>query len=331
MDPKLLVDGWEYRQYEPFVPATTSKKWAQNLDPKVIWHDAAGVFGHESVLYNFATKETTKPVMLWLADPFTTSLEYEHQLDEHGVPDRFDAVRKYDGDGNVVKARKGYEVKLQTLPLNSISWGCRSSGGVSNYCGPLVLQVEDMAYSRDMGNLTEDELHFRGVALKEWGLAIMRFMDADWVPQPYINVGLPFPRSKGRKNGQRLKRKQLKRTNLGGANVLQHSIMPWPNDHGDCGAKNLGVICEIARHELNQRVPASEPAPPPVPQVRPKVDVIPSVAYTLNTDGQAAMTEVSMVRPQQRGQAAHHIELAERELGIAKKLLTPKPKKEKKK
>ena len=343
MTDKLRLDGWEYRQYQRFTPATTSKKWAQNLDPKCIWHHVAGMFGSPNVLYNFAVKETTKPVMLWLADPFTTSLEYDYELKRDGTPNRFDATRKFDENGKPIVVRKGYEVKLQTLPLNSISYGCRSSMGVSNFCGPLVLQVEDMGFSRDAGNLTEDELHFRGLAQRDMALAIMRYMDADWIPQPFINVGLPYPRSAGQKNGQRIKRSTLKKTNLGGANVLQHSVMPFPNDHGDAGAMNLGVICEIARHELNQKLPGEGAAG--TPSMHTQADLItakpaaPSPAATvpvghIKVDTSAGKytvpVEQTTVRPQQRGQAQHHIENAMRDLNIAQKLLTPK-KKEKKK
>ena len=329
MSDKRWFEDWEKRPYERFMPALCNKKWARDLDPIVIWHDAAGVFGNAQILYDFATKQTTKPVCLWYADPITTSLAYDYKDKQK----RFDAVRRTDSAGKPIVARKGYKVKLMTLPCDVISYGCRSSMGVSNFAGRLVIQIEDMMFSRDAGNLTEDEIYNRGLVQKSIGLGIMRFLDRDWVPRAYIAEGLPYPRSAGQKNGQRIKRGKLKKGQINNATVLQHSVMPWPNDHGDCGSKNLGKICEIARHELDQ--PSEEAAG--APSMHTQADLIssatapaaspPVVTVPVAVDpGKATYTVSASIRPQQQGQAKHHIENAARELSIASKLLTPKKK-----
>ena len=303
MANNLRIDGWEFRQYSRFLPALCNKKWAQNLDPKVIWHDAAGVFANKNVLYNFAVYETKKPVTLWYADPYTTSLAYN-------MVAKFDGVRQTDINGNPVIARKGYEVKLQTIDLNRIAWGCRSSMGVSNFCGEYVIQLEDLMYSRDAGNLTEDELYRRGLVQAEIAEAIMRLIDRDWIPIPYLNTGKPYPQSAGQANGQRISRKDLKTGNIGGANVLQHSVMPKPNDHGDCGNKDFATICAIARHELNQKLPEETDEVRAASATKIKVEI---KSFTPQVVGRAQAQVKS---------ATQLLETATKQLETANKLLT---------
>ena len=120
-----------------------------------------------------------------------------------------------------------------------------------------MLALEDMVWAGDCGMMTEDELYRRGLVIASMSTGIMRFLDTDFVPTPFHNVGKPWPASKGKYNGQRIKRKEyLDDVFLAGRDVLPHSVLPRPNSHGDVADLNLGVICEIARNELNQSTPA---------------------------------------------------------------------------
>ena len=242
-DDKLWLDGWEHEPYDKLKKVALVSKRHNDLSPIVIWHQMAGVFYQPETLTHFA-HNTSKPICLWYADTDTTSWEYE-------MLGKWDGIRKTDASGNPIRARKGYESKKQTLPYNRISWGCKSAGGRANFRGKLNIQIEDMGYSSDSPYMTEDELYRRGLVLKDIGIGIMRYTDEDWIPRAYVDVGLPYPKSYGKKGGQRIPIPEFM-TNMGGKTVLQHALIPR-NKHGDCGAMNFGKICEIARHELNQK------------------------------------------------------------------------------
>ena len=245
---KLWLEDWEKRQYQRF--RTAKMKWL-DLMPIITWHLAAGVFRQKQTLYDFACKQTKSPVAFWYADPITTSLRYD-------MKGRFDGIRKVSAAGKLMKIGTGYTAKVQTLPMDCISYGMRSGGGRCNFRNNF--QIEDLAYASDAGLFTEDELYNRGLILASMAEGIMRFYDMDWIPQPYLNVGLPYPQSAGKNNGQRIPMDEFM-TNMGGKNVLQHSIVSGGNTHGDCGALDFGTICEIARNELNQKTPAKKKAP----------------------------------------------------------------------
>ena len=253
MNDRLWLDGWEHRPYRNTKKVASVEKRYNDLSPIVIWHQTAGVFDSVNTLYSFANK-TSKPVCLWYADPDTTRWDYQ-------MFNKWDGVRRTDDSGNPIPSeyRKGYEVWLETLAINRISWGCKSVMGRANFRGKLNIQLEDMGYSSDAGNMTEDELYRRGLVLASIGRGIMRYTGEDWVPRAYVNKGLPYPKSYGKNSGQRIPIPEFM-SDMGGRNVLQHSLIP-KNKHGDCGAMDFGTICEIARNELNQKDPEAKPKP----------------------------------------------------------------------
>ena len=241
------LSDWEQRPYKRFMPAKCNR--FPNLKPKILYHGMEGVFYAKQTLYNFAVAETKLPVHFWYADEDTTRWQYESY--------KGSKRRVLGDDGKPVAVRAGYSCKLQTLPLDVIAWSARSCKGAVNYGGEIVLALEDMVWAGDCGMMTEDELYRRGLVIASMSTGIMRFLDTDFVPTPFHNVGKPWPASKGKYNGQRIKRKEyLDDVFLAGRDVLPHSVLPRPNSHGDVADLNLGVICEIARNELNQSTPA---------------------------------------------------------------------------
>ena len=256
MSKKKWLDDWEKRPYERFLP-TLCNRFPELLS-KLLQHAAEGVFYSPQTLYNFACRETKLPVHFWYADPDTTSWQYEKY--------KGSKRRVIGDDGKPVRARKGYEIKLQTLPIDVIAWSAKSCKGAVNFGGELVVALEDMSYAADAGLMTEDELYRRGLVIASIGRGIMEYTDKDWVPQAYRNVGKPWPKSRGRFNGQRMKRAQyLDDDFLAGRNVIAHADLPRPNSHGDVADMQMGKICEIARNELNQKL--EQPETKTVPDV----------------------------------------------------------------
>lgn len=244
MADKRWLEDWTKMVYQRFMPAKCNT--FPKLKPKILYHGIEGVFSAEQTLLNFATKETKLPCHFWYADRDTTRWQYEDY--------RGSKRRVLDNSGNPIAVRKGYERMLQTLPLDVIAWSARSARGAVNFGGELVLALEDMMWAGDAGLMTEDELFRRGLVLKSISLGIMRFTDEDFVPTEFYNVGKPWPKSKGKYNGQRIKRADyLNDTFLAGRNILPHAVLPRPNSHGDVADLALGTICEIARHELDQK------------------------------------------------------------------------------
>ena len=184
---KLWLPDWEKRPFQRF--RTAKMKWL-DLMPIITWHLVAGVFRQKQTLYNFACRDTKSPVAFWYADPITTSLKYD-------MKGRFDGVRKVSAAGKQLTAGSGYECWLQTIGMDSISYGMRSGGGRCNFRNNF--QIEDMAFASDAGLFSEDELYNRGLVLASLARGIMEYYDMDWIPTPYLNVGLPYPQSAGKK------------------------------------------------------------------------------------------------------------------------------------
>ena len=114
-----------------------------------------------------------------------------------------------------------------------------------------------MAYASDAGHFTEDELYRRGLVMKDMSLTIMRMTDEDFVPATALDVLPAYPASSGKKSGFRHPWEMWMSDVI--STVQAHSLIPGQT-HGDPGALAMGKICEIARHELNQKLEAGSPA-----------------------------------------------------------------------
>lgn len=263
MTDRTWTEGWEHILYRDGAKVTGTPR-RPDLKPIITWHCTAGVFHQLQTLIQFAVHDIATPVAYWYADPDTTAWDYE----KFG---KWDGARKLDVSGNPVRARKGFEKKLQTLPAEWVSWGLRGVGKVvraalrlkgikrpeTNHRGRIHLQIEDMAYASDAGHFTEDELYRRGLVMKDMSLTIMRMTDEDFVPATALDVLPAYPASAGKKSGFRHPWPVWMSDVI--STVQAHSLIPGQT-HGDPGALAMGKICEIARHELNQTLEVGSPS-----------------------------------------------------------------------
>ena len=263
--------------------------------------------------------------------------------------------KKYQRDLESGPVREGFDALFQICPIDVMAWSMlgKSRGGyASNFVARLTPQLSIMGNAQDVPTW-EDSVYQKIAAVWTEVYQLVRTQPGyeDEICRPYRPVGLGAAAAGSDGKGRMTVDEWMKAVNRQTGeswNLCGHADAPGRNpkgrgqSHWDPGVFKYDYVAELVNAALRGEGAASshitaggkthvidsakQAAPPPAVTV-------PVGTINVGDTGSGKYTvpvAQTTVRPQQQGQAQHHIDNAIRDLNIAKKLLTPKTKGKKK-